>query len=532
MKAPFKLKNGRRFAKGKDRPDKQGVLKKSGRPRSVKNRIRGLERLLKKEDLDPKVRKKKAEELEDLQRTFEQHKQAEKERKYALRYRRIKFFERVKVERQIKKLLRDQKEDDLDEVEKATMNDLKDKLMYITHFPKGEKYVSLLVNCPEDPLAQKTLDQERARLMALVKQQVKEMAALTEADEGRALDMIWGSEANMKGGKGGGDGGCASGSDHLQILGEQKGHFAEDDDDDSGSDKGNDADGDGGDSLVELVGGRRVGSSDGGGADVKKDNRGVGGKRSRDFRANDDDKDDPGHHQGKGREVKHTGAEEEVLPKAPPDGLNGFFADDFFLPDDGGDNDGVRVEARGPVANGRGAASLQHSGTDDDGEDDEEALGRGETEEEEEEEEEGGPCQSRHESEMVASPSGNEDSGGRFRLNKRDSTQLRGNREFADNRLDRGRAWGVPWGKSGIEGGQKQQLKGSTVRRGGGEAGWSPGGKGGVQPHGDDHGERGGLQGKTHKPGKGRGAASRPQAPGVPLRTRAEGGRKRRKKKK
>ena len=53
------------------------------------------------------------------------------------------------------------------------------------HFPRGEKYVSLLKDAPEDaPEAQAHLAAERQRLRLLVKEQLSETAAVTEADEG------------------------------------------------------------------------------------------------------------------------------------------------------------------------------------------------------------------------------------------------------------------------------------------------------------------------------------------------------------
>jgi hypothetical protein len=59
-------------------------------------------------------------------------------------------------------------------------------LLYVRHFPKGEKYVALLRDA-QDPAAQQHVEQERARLRALVAQQLAEQAAVTEADEGAAL---------------------------------------------------------------------------------------------------------------------------------------------------------------------------------------------------------------------------------------------------------------------------------------------------------------------------------------------------------
>ena len=59
-------------------------------------------------------------------------------------------------------------------------------MQYVVHFPKGEKYVSILRNA-EEPAAQAVLVAERDRLRALVHKQQAEIAMVTEADEGAAL---------------------------------------------------------------------------------------------------------------------------------------------------------------------------------------------------------------------------------------------------------------------------------------------------------------------------------------------------------
>lgn len=56
-------------------------------------------------------------------------------------------------------------------------------LQYVLHFPKGERYVSILKETAE-PQAQANLDAERTRLKAVIKLQLAESAMLTEADEG------------------------------------------------------------------------------------------------------------------------------------------------------------------------------------------------------------------------------------------------------------------------------------------------------------------------------------------------------------
>jgi hypothetical protein len=58
-------------------------------------------------------------------------------------------------------------------------------IQYVLHFPRGEKYVSLLKDAPVDaPEAQAHVIAERQRLRLLVKQQLSESATVTEADEG------------------------------------------------------------------------------------------------------------------------------------------------------------------------------------------------------------------------------------------------------------------------------------------------------------------------------------------------------------
>ena len=59
-------------------------------------------------------------------------------------------------------------------------------LQYVKHFPKTEKFVSLLKQA-DDPTAQEALDAERARLRALVRKQLAENALLAEANEGQPL---------------------------------------------------------------------------------------------------------------------------------------------------------------------------------------------------------------------------------------------------------------------------------------------------------------------------------------------------------
>uniref|UniRef100_A0A061S769 rRNA-processing protein EFG1 n=1 Tax=Tetraselmis sp. GSL018 TaxID=582737 RepID=A0A061S769_9CHLO len=155
--------------------------------RSFKSLIRGCERVLAKDNLEPRARAAQELKLRKLKEEHEKHVKSERERKLAIRYHKVKFFERRKIERLVGKLEKLRKHailnGDEDEVKRSTesLADAKDKLLYVTHFPKGEKYVSVLKGEGEH------IEAERRRLMRLVKEQLREMALVTEADEGLGL---------------------------------------------------------------------------------------------------------------------------------------------------------------------------------------------------------------------------------------------------------------------------------------------------------------------------------------------------------
>ena len=115
-----------------------------------------------------------------------ENKQKLKEQKYAVRYHKVRFFERIKLERKIGKLQKSLKGAEDDEQRNASRRKLeqaREDLEYVLHFPKGEKYVSLLKDT-DDAEAQAHLQNERERLRAIVKQQLRDEAIVNELDEG------------------------------------------------------------------------------------------------------------------------------------------------------------------------------------------------------------------------------------------------------------------------------------------------------------------------------------------------------------
>ena len=152
---------------------------------SVKNQIRSIERLLKRDGVPAKLREEKERELEKLRDAGKDNARIEREKKLSTKYHKVKFFERVKLTRRIEQLekRRDAKDEgglsaeELDELAR-----LREDLEYVMNFPRGEKYVSVLVKDGDTEHATK----ERARLRKLVKANLAEAAALGDENEGGA----------------------------------------------------------------------------------------------------------------------------------------------------------------------------------------------------------------------------------------------------------------------------------------------------------------------------------------------------------
>ena len=151
------------------------------RKQSTKNQIRSITRLLSREGLPEKFRLEKQRELETLQGIAVENKQAERERKMAVRYHKVKFFERVKLTRAIEKLERDYPEGpERGDAQIAELKQLRDDLHYVMNFPKGYKYVSILKSEGDT----EHLERKREKLRQIIKERMVADAALAEANEG------------------------------------------------------------------------------------------------------------------------------------------------------------------------------------------------------------------------------------------------------------------------------------------------------------------------------------------------------------
>ncbi|XP_073278429.1 uncharacterized protein [Primulina huaijiensis] len=147
---------------GNRRPKALTVDKKSkpkGKPKSVslKTQIRSVERMLRR-DLPLEVKEAQEKKLEELKKQQEIHNRLAVERKIFLRDRKIKFFERRKIERRIRRLEKQQRASagQAQEAEIAgQLSKLKEDLEYVRFFPKTEKYVSLFMGGDETEIVEK-----------------------------------------------------------------------------------------------------------------------------------------------------------------------------------------------------------------------------------------------------------------------------------------------------------------------------------------------------------------------------------------
>lgn len=106
----------------------------------------------------------------------------------------VRFFERRKIERKLEQVQKHSEQDSLTGAQNDKLDQLKADLLYVTHFPKGEKYVSLFKQA-ETPDAQAKLDADRLRLRQLVSMQLQQAAMIAEADEGQAIAAVAGKAA-------------------------------------------------------------------------------------------------------------------------------------------------------------------------------------------------------------------------------------------------------------------------------------------------------------------------------------------------
>ncbi|CAO1629817.1 unnamed protein product [Sympodiomycopsis kandeliae] len=119
----------------------------------IKASLRQTKRLLAKDNLAPDVRQEAERRLISLEQDLELKQSSEHDRKNAERYHKVRFFERQKLVRQIKKIKKSLPEADSREAKKLN-KELKEKrilLNYVLNFPTKYKYVALFPSNGESP---------------------------------------------------------------------------------------------------------------------------------------------------------------------------------------------------------------------------------------------------------------------------------------------------------------------------------------------------------------------------------------------
>ncbi|KAG1767482.1 hypothetical protein EV702DRAFT_1146805 [Suillus placidus] len=111
----------------------------------IKSSLRQTRRLLAKENLAADVRVETERRLKALEADLARAETARKERTYAMKYHKVKFFERQKLVRRIKQVKRDLTSAQGKEKTKleGELESLRVDLNYILHYPKTRKYISL-----------------------------------------------------------------------------------------------------------------------------------------------------------------------------------------------------------------------------------------------------------------------------------------------------------------------------------------------------------------------------------------------------
>ncbi|KAF3774219.1 rRNA-processing protein [Nymphaea thermarum] len=123
------------------------VAERKPKSASLKNQIRSVERILLRKNLAAEVKGAQEKRLEELKRQQDVQNRSVIEHKLSLRYRRVKFFERRKIERRTRRLERLQRTADhvaQDQIAQQLFQ-LREDLEYVRFFPKSEKYVSLFM---------------------------------------------------------------------------------------------------------------------------------------------------------------------------------------------------------------------------------------------------------------------------------------------------------------------------------------------------------------------------------------------------
>ncbi|KAJ7361730.1 hypothetical protein OS493_014370 [Desmophyllum pertusum] len=128
--------------------------------KSLKNKVRDVQRLLKKSDLPATVRVVQERMLDVLKETIKDKAKEDKEKKVSKIAKKVKFFEKRKIFRKYKtcaKELKETEDSNTRNTLQKELEEIKQQWNYVVHFPQDTKYISLfpLTSCTNAEVCEK-----------------------------------------------------------------------------------------------------------------------------------------------------------------------------------------------------------------------------------------------------------------------------------------------------------------------------------------------------------------------------------------
>lgn len=140
----------------------------------IKSSIRQAKRLLAKDKLGANIRVETERRLKSLEGDLENAERANKERAFAEKYRKVKFFDRQKL---VRKIAQTKKSISSSSIPAEEISALRESLFahrvdlnYVLHYPKTQKYIALFPSTTSTEETQGATNQARDELRARVRE--------------------------------------------------------------------------------------------------------------------------------------------------------------------------------------------------------------------------------------------------------------------------------------------------------------------------------------------------------------------------
>ncbi|KAL9963044.1 hypothetical protein ACROYT_G032207 [Oculina patagonica] len=161
-------------------PRKQGLNRtkaaqkesnKNKHTKSLKNKVRDVQRLLKKSDLPATVRVVQERMLDVLKETIKDKAKEDKEKTIFKRSKKVRFFEKRKIFRKYKACIKELKDDGTRNTAlQKELEEIKRQWNYVVHFPEDTKYISLF---PLTPYTNAAVREKQEQIFKVILEKVK-----------------------------------------------------------------------------------------------------------------------------------------------------------------------------------------------------------------------------------------------------------------------------------------------------------------------------------------------------------------------